>query len=97
MEQFDLQPPEGIRDFALNRFEQVGRAKYDAGQEEHGGLITDRKLFDELEAEIIDQWFYLQAIRIRHHELVERAARLNMDTMALAIGKEEPSDPTPKQ
>lgn len=97
MAEFDLTTPNGIRDFALNRFEQVGRAKYDAGQEEHGGLITDRKLFDELEAEIIDQWFYLQAIRIRHHELVERAARLNMDTMALAIGKKEQCDPETEQ
>ena len=92
MEDFDLKTPNGIRDFALKRFEEAAKAKYDAGQEEHGGLITDRKLFAELEAEIIDQWFYLQAIRIKHHEIVERAARLNMDTMGMAIGKESPSE-----
>ena len=89
MENLDLNTPNGIRDFALKRFSEAAKQKYDAGQLEHGGLITDRKLFDELEAEIIDMWFYMQAIRIKHHELVERAARQNMDMMAMAIGKEE--------
>ena len=89
MAELDLSTPDGIRDFALDRFMRAGKAKYDAGQAEHGGLITDRKLFEELEAEIIDQWFYLQAIRIKHNELVERAARQNMDLMGMAIGKEE--------
>ncbi len=92
MEKPDLNTPNGIRDFALMRFAEAAKDKYDAGQEEHGGLITDRKLFEELEAEIIDQWFYLQAIRIKHHELVERAARQNMDLMGMAIGKEAPSE-----
>ena len=85
----DLSTPEGIRDFALERFQRLAKGKYDAGQEEHGGLITDRKLFDELEEEIIDMYFYLTAIRIKHHELVNRAARQNMDLMGMAIGNEE--------
>ena len=51
-----------------------------------------RKLFDELECEIMDMWFYLQAIRIKHHEIVERAARQNMDLMGMAIGKKESGD-----
>ena len=89
MENLDLNTPNGIRDFALKRFAEAAQTKYDAGQLEHGGLITDRKLFDELEAEIIDMWFYMQAIRIKHHELVERAARQNMDMMAMAIGKDK--------
>ena len=84
--------PNEIRDFALERFAKLAKAKYDAGQEEHGGLITDRKLFDELECEIMDMWFYLQAIRIKHHEIVERAARQNMDLMGMAIGKKEAGD-----
>ena len=96
MENLDLQTPNGIRDFALMRFAQAAKDKYDAGQEEHGGLITDRKLFDEVEAEIIDQWFYLQAIRIKHHELVERAARQNMDMMAMAIGKDSTGEVEPQ-
>ena len=86
MDNPDLKTPEGIRDFALRRFHEAAKDKYDAGQVEHGGLITDRNLFDELEKEIIDAWFYLQATRIKHHELVERGARLNMDTMGMAMG-----------
>jgi len=84
--------PESIRDFALERFARLGKKKYDVGQTEHGGLITDRKLFDELEEEIIDMYFYLTAIRIKHHEIVERAARQNMDLMGMAIGKKESGD-----
>lgn len=54
-----------IRDQALERFNKLARKKYDAGQKEHGGLLTDRFLVDELEKEIIDAWFYVQAMRLK--------------------------------
>ena len=57
MENLDLNTPNGILDFALKRFSEAAKQKYDAGQLEHGGLITDRKLFDELEAEIIHRMY----------------------------------------
>lgn len=55
--------PDTIRDTAMRRFNQLAPAKYDRGQAEHGGLITDRDLLVEIEQEIVDLWFYVQAMR----------------------------------
>lgn len=57
--------PEMIRDEALKRFQERAKDKYDAGQKEHGGIITDRILVDELENEVIDLWFYVQALKLK--------------------------------
>ena len=57
--------PNEIRDIALVRFQNLAKEKYDKGQLEHGGIITDRCLVDELEKEIIDAWFYVQALRLK--------------------------------
>ena len=43
------------------------RAKYDAGQKEHGGLLIHRDCLAELEAELIDAWFYYQANAIKRN------------------------------
>ena len=52
-----------IRDEALARFEMRAFEKYNAGQQEHGGLITARVTLEDLEDEIIDLWYYLQAFK----------------------------------
>ena len=57
--------PNEIRDIALERFQKAAKSKYDKGQKEHGGLITDRILVDELENEVIDLWFYVQALKLK--------------------------------
>lgn len=60
-----------IRDRAMCRFQALAPAKYDRGQAEHGTpsgtVITDpsRDLFADMENEIIDLWFYVQALRER--------------------------------
>lgn len=61
----DYSTPNAIRDGALRRFQEIAKAKYDAGQREHGGLIIDRELLTELENEVIDLWFYVQGLRIK--------------------------------
>ena len=57
--------PEEIRDFAVQRWCHLAPAKYNKGQREHGGLITDRALLEAAEEETIDLWFYLQGLRIK--------------------------------
>lgn len=49
---------------ALNRFQSMASAKYKEGQKEHGGNLWEKEcLMDEIEKEIIDQWFYIQAVK----------------------------------
>lgn len=49
---------------ALIRFHELADAKYDEGQREHGGNLWEKHdLIGEIEKEVIDLWFYLQAIR----------------------------------
>ena len=52
-----------IKQDALDAFASKAFQKYDAGQKEHGGLITERVSLEDLEDEIIDLWFYLQALK----------------------------------
>lgn len=55
--------PEQFRDEALKRFQLLAKPKFDKGQLEHGGNIVDRILFDEMEKEIVDLWYYVQAAK----------------------------------
>ncbi len=52
-----------IKQDALDAFASKANRKYDAGQKEHGGLITERVSLEDLEDEIIDLWFYTRALR----------------------------------
>ena len=60
-----LKTPEAIKNYALNRWDKLAAKKYDDGQARHGGLITQRDSLNDLEEEIIDAWFYVQALRIK--------------------------------
>lgn len=60
-----MNTPEAIKNFALKRWDKLAAKKYDAGQAAHGGLITERDSIADLEEELIDAWFYIQAIRIK--------------------------------
>lgn len=54
-----------FRDECVNEFLSRAKAKYDKGQEEHGGFLpTDVSLVDA-EDEIIDLWFYIQALKAK--------------------------------
>jgi hypothetical protein len=59
-----------IKDDAIGHFIKRSGAKYDAGQREHGGLITFRVTLEDLEDEIIDLWFYLQAFKSKLSDYV---------------------------
>ena len=62
-----------LRDRAIARFSDKARKKFDAGAKEHGGDVLDlsvEALFNALEEEKIDEWFYLQALRVVVDELL---------------------------
>lgn len=52
-----------FRDGAMQIFLNKAKAKYDAGQQEHGGFLPADVSMHDLEDEIIDLWFYLQAMK----------------------------------
>lgn len=58
-----------FRDKALGIFGERAKRKYDHGQREHGGYLPSRCRLDDLEEELIDAWFYLQAMKQRQGEL----------------------------
>lgn len=58
-----------FRETAMERFLKKARAKYDKGQEEHGGYLPVDVNINDLEDEVIDQWFYLQAVKRKIHTL----------------------------
>ena len=60
-----LEEANRIKNQAIDAFRSKAFKKYDAGQEEHGGLLTERVSLEDLEDEIIDLWFYLQALKER--------------------------------
>ena len=72
MANIDISKPEGLRDYSMARFNELAAAKYDAGQEEHKGLLIERVTFNELEEELIDSWHYLQAMKLRTIMLLEQ-------------------------
>lgn len=47
---------------SLARFIEMSTAKFIAGQKEHGGKITDKELEFEIENEMIDQFWYKEAL-----------------------------------
>ena len=60
-----LEEANRIKKEALDKFSEKAFHKYDKGQKEHGGLITNRVTLEDLEDEIIDLWFYLHALRVK--------------------------------
>ena len=58
-------PPEEIAEQSVDRFKALAKAKYMAGQEEHGGCLVDKVKLAHLEEEIIDLWHYVYALRLR--------------------------------
>ena len=58
--------PNEIREVGIARFKELSQPKYDAGQEEHGGLLDETVTIEKVEEEIIDLWFYAPSLRVRH-------------------------------
>lgn len=48
---------------SLDRFYRLAEVKYRKGQEQHGGDLWDKKgLIWKAKEEVIDMWFYLEAL-----------------------------------
>ncbi len=58
-----------FRDGAMQIFLNKAKAKYDAGQKEHGGFLPADVSMHDLEDEIIDAWFYIQAMKSKLYVL----------------------------
>ena len=73
-----LEKSDEFRDECMDLFLKKAKGKYDKGQEEHGGLLPLDVKFNDLEDEVIDQWFYLQAIKAKIKNLApESEVELN--------------------
>ena len=66
---------EKLWDNSLARFAHLARKKYDAGQKEHGGYLADRVSLRDIEEELIDCWFYVQALKEKISEARALALR----------------------
>ena len=54
---------------AINDFRIKAEKKYVSGQNEHGGNLWEKPgLLEMMEEEVIDQWFYLQALKQQRKE-----------------------------
>ena len=69
--------PNQIRDESIKCFNQLAPAKYNAGQEEHGGLLDEREdVINDLRGEAIDFWFYVETAAWQLQEKDERIEAL---------------------
>ena len=61
-----------LRDEAIARFTEKATSKFNAGIREHNATgendLEDRATFADLEDEVIDLWFYIQALKRRIHK-----------------------------
>lgn len=55
--------PEEIRDRQIEKFRLLAKVKFDKGQQEHGGVLTEQVNWKDLEDEVIDLWFYVCSLR----------------------------------
>ena len=66
---------EEIKEQSMARFFDLAANKYDKGQEEHGGLLDETVTIEKVEEELIDGWFYIQSLRRKTKNEVNRKAR----------------------
>tara|TARA_Y100000593_G_C4315368_1_gene340580 strand:- start:3261 stop:3455 length:195 start_codon:yes stop_codon:yes gene_type:complete len=55
--------PDEIRDRQIEKFMLLAKVKFDKGQREHKGILTERVNWKDLEDEVIDLWFYVCSMR----------------------------------
>lgn len=63
-----------FRDHAIQAFSQLARVKYNRGQEEHGGFLPARCTWEDIEAEVLDLWFYIYAMKSKVYNVVPEKA-----------------------
>ena len=71
MANFDTTTPDGIRDASIERFRNLAFNKYNAGQVEHGGILSQTVTLNDMEDECIDLWHYCFAHRLKAERLEE--------------------------
>jgi len=89
-----VRTPNQIRDESIKCFNQMAPAKYDKGQEEHGGLLDDREdIIADLRGEAIDFWFYVETAAVQMEEKDEHIdtleAHFKLAVTALELKEEE--------
>lgn len=62
----DERTPDEIRDTAIQDFTLKAYAKFNCGQDEHGGNLDTRVRFRDIDDEIIDLWFYVQSMKAKY-------------------------------
>ena len=83
--------PEQIRDTSIARFSELAADKFDAGQEEHGGILDQCVTFERLEGEGIDMWFYVQSLRVKVAR-TENDLRLRLDDHEVHLPPDHEAD-----
>lgn len=84
--------PNQIRDLGLKYFAKYAREKYDKGQAEHQGILTDRDHLDEIMAEAVDLFWYAYAAKLKRIMTMAKLGLLtsaNLHEMLSDIGCEE--------
>jgi hypothetical protein len=84
--------PNQIRDLGLKYFAKYAREKYDKGQAEHQGILTDRDHLDEIMAEAVDLFWYAYAAKLKRIMTMAKLGLLtsaNLHEMLRDIGCEE--------
>lgn len=54
-----------FRDASIKKFIVKAGEKYDKGQKEHGGYLPIEVSLTDIEDEVIDLWFYVQALGVK--------------------------------
>jgi hypothetical protein len=61
----EMNPAMEFKKASIRLFMDKAEDKYNKGQEEHGGYLPFDVIFKDLEDEIIDMWFYIQAMKLK--------------------------------
>ncbi len=61
----EMNPAMEFKKASIKLFMDKADDKYNKGQEEHGGYLPFDVTFKDLEDEIIDMWFYVQAMKLK--------------------------------
>ena len=70
-----MNPAMEFKDSAIRLFAQKASDKYDRGQEEHGGYLPFDVIFNDIEDEVMDMWFYIQALKLKLSRFVGEKGR----------------------
>lgn len=84
-----MDTPEQIKHRSLTEFLEQASNKYDAGQAEHGGLLTERDCFKELGQELIDAWHYFIAEHMRREKQQKYILELEAEVFRLRQARDE--------